>query len=96
MAQHWLIEGQSSATAPSPLHIVAVMAIYRMLRDQRIEGGRASMLAAAYELALRTLAVKDRNDPITKSIAEKIIQIGQRGVQDPLQISKLAIKELGH
>jgi hypothetical protein len=72
------------------------MAIYRMLRDQRIEGERASMLAAAYDLALRTLAVKDRNDPITKSIAEKIIQIGQRGVQDPLQISKLAIKELEH
>ena len=34
------------------------MAIYRMLRDQRIEGERASMLAAAYELALRALAVK--------------------------------------
>jgi len=72
------------------------MAIYRMLRDQRIEGERASGFAAAYELTLRALAVKDRDDPITKLIAEKIIQIGQRGVQDPLQISKLAIKELGH
>jgi hypothetical protein len=73
-----------------------VMAIYRMLRDQRIGLERASVLAAAYELTLRALAVKDRNDPITKSIAEKIIQIGQHGVQDPLQISKLAIRELGH
>jgi hypothetical protein len=72
------------------------MAIYRMLRDQRIEGERASVLATAYELTLRALAVQDRNDPITKSIAEKIMQIGQRGVQDPQQISNLATKELGH
>ena len=72
------------------------MAIYRMLRDQRFELGRASLLAAAYELTLRALAVKDRDDPITKLIAEKIIRIGQRDVQDPCQISKLAIKELRH
>ena len=57
------------------------MAIYRMLRDQRIEGERASGFAAAYELTLRALAVKDRDDPITRLIAEKIIQIGRRDVQ---------------
>ena len=68
------------------------MAIYRLLRDQRFELGRASVLAAAYELTLHALAVKDRDDPIT----EKIIRIGQRDVQDPCQISKLAIKELRH
>jgi hypothetical protein len=72
------------------------MAIYRMLRDQRIGLGRASVLAAAYELTLRALAVKDRDDPITELIAEKIIQIGRRDVQDQFQISKLAIKELSH
>jgi hypothetical protein len=72
------------------------MAIYRMLREQRIGQDRACALAAAYELTLLALAVMDRNDAITKPIAEKIIQIGQRGVQDPHQISKLAIKELGH
>ena len=72
------------------------MAIYRLLRDQRIELERASVLAAAYELTLRALGLKDRDDPITKIIAEKIIQIGQRGVRDPHQISTLAIQELGH
>ena len=72
------------------------MAIYRMLRDQRFELGQASVLAAAYELTLRALAVKDRDDPITELIAEKIIQIGRRDVQDQFQISKLAIKELRH
>jgi hypothetical protein len=67
-----------------------------MLREQRIGPERASVLAAAYELTLRALAVKDRDDPITKLIAEKIIWIGQRDVQDPCQISKLAIEELRH
>jgi hypothetical protein len=92
-------EGQHASQWPT-LEIAGsnktVMAIYRMLRDQRIGLERASVLAAAYELTLRALTVKDRNDPVTKSIAEKIIQIGQRGGHDPNQISKLAIKELGH
>jgi len=70
------------------------MAIYRMLRGQRL--ARACVLAAAYEVTLRALAVKDRDGPIAKLIAEKIVQIGQRGVQDPRQISNLAIKELVH
>ena len=58
------------------------MAIYRMLRDKEIGLKEAGVLAAAYELTLRTLSVKDRDDPITKLIAEKIIRIGQRGVED--------------
>jgi hypothetical protein len=70
------------------------MAIYRMLREQGIELKRAGVLAAAYELTLGALAVTDRDDPITKLIAEKIMQIGQHDAEDAHQISKLAIEEL--
>ena len=71
------------------------MAIYRMLRNQRIGVEEASILAAAYELTLRALDIKDRADPVTERVAEKIIEIGRRGLRDPLQISELTIKELG-
>ena len=39
-------------------------------------------------------SLTDRNDPLTQLIAKKIIEIGQTGIEDPAQISKLA-KQLG-
>ena len=48
----------------------------------------------AYEQTLPGLGLKDRSDP-TQLIAKKIIEVGQRGVRDPVEISKLSIKELG-
>ncbi|MGX9431179.1 MULTISPECIES: hypothetical protein [Bradyrhizobium] len=51
-------------------------------------------MTAAYEQALRILCVKDRDDPLTEMIAQKIIKIAQSGIKDPAQISALAIKEL--
>ena len=42
---------------------------------------------AAYQRALHTLCVKDRDDPLTEMIAQT--------VHDPAQISALAINELG-
>ena len=44
---------------------------------------------------MRTIGLKDRNDPITEMIAKKIIEIAQTGVQDPAQLSALVIKEIG-
>ena len=50
---------------------------------------------AAYQQALHTLCVKDRDDPLTEMVAAKtIIKIAQT-VHDPAQISALAINELG-
>jgi len=71
------------------------MAIYRILQNSPLGPEEIECLAAAYEQTLRDLALKDRDDPITRLIAEKIIEIGQTGVRDPDQISKLAIKQLG-
>lgn len=52
-------------------------------------------LTDAYERTLITLRVQDRNDPLTEFIAKKIIEIGQTGLKDPVQISAHAIEELG-
>ncbi|WP_342740623.1 hypothetical protein [Bradyrhizobium sp. B117] len=54
----------------------------------------ASSITAAYEQALHTLCLKDRDDPLTKMIAKKIIKIAQTDVRDPAEIAALAIKEL--
>jgi hypothetical protein len=52
-------------------------------------------LVIAYEQTLRALCLKDRSDPITQLVAEKIIAIGRLGIEDPAEISKLALKALG-
>jgi hypothetical protein len=48
----------------------------------------------AYEQALHTLSVKDRDDPLTETIAKQIIKIAQAGVHDAAQLSALAIAAL--
>jgi hypothetical protein len=71
------------------------MAIYRLLQNMPLSPEDISRLAAAYEAALKALGLTDRNDPITELVARKIIEISQTGVRDPLQISRLAVTELG-
>jgi hypothetical protein len=71
------------------------LAIYRLLKNCTLEPDAISRVTAAYEQALHTLSVKDRDDPLTEMIAKTIIKIAQTGVHDPAQLSALAIKQLG-
>jgi hypothetical protein len=66
------------------------MAIYRMLQNSPMGPEEIAVLTDAYERTLRELRLVDRSDPITQLIAKKIIEVGQRGVRDPEQISELA------
>jgi hypothetical protein len=71
------------------------MAIYRLLQNLPMGPEEIRRMEAAYEQTLRALHLKDRNDPITEIIAKKIIEVAHTGVNDPAQISQLAIKDLG-
>ena len=71
------------------------MPIYRLLQNLPMGPEEIDRLGSAYELTLKALFLKDRNDPLTELIAKKIIEIGQTGVKDPAQISALTIKGLG-
>ena len=71
------------------------MAIYRLLKNSTLEPEDIARIKTAYEQALHTLCVKDRDDPLTELIAKMIIKIAQTGVHDPAQLSALAITELG-
>jgi hypothetical protein len=73
------------------------MAIYRLLENAALGLGpkEVNCIIEAYEQALYTLCVKDRDDPLTEMIAKTIIKIAQSGVHDAAQISALTIKQLG-
>jgi hypothetical protein len=70
------------------------MAIHRILQNSPLSPEDINRLTAAYEATLKALDLTDRSDPITELVARKIIEIGQTGVRDPLQISKLAVTDL--
>jgi hypothetical protein len=70
------------------------VAIYRLLQNIPLGPEEIDRLSKAYERTLRTVGVKERDDPLTELIAKKIIEISQTGLKDPAQISAQAIKEL--
>jgi hypothetical protein len=70
------------------------MPIKRLLAGYQLEPEEVEILTAAFNRALRSLDVVDRNDPRTDLIAREIIEIGATGVRDPVEISKIAIKRL--
>ena len=70
------------------------MAIYKLIQNTPLGPEEITRLTTAYELTLKALSLKDRSDPLTLLIAKKIFEIGQTGIEDPAQISKLAIEQL--
>jgi hypothetical protein len=79
---------------PSRGALLEAMAIYKLLQNTAFEPKGIERLVAAYEQTLRALRLKNRSDPITQLVAEKILAIGQLGIEDPAKISELALKEL--
>jgi len=71
------------------------MPIQRILQNSPLRPEDLRILVSAYEKTLKSLGLKDRNDPITELVAKKIIEIGQTGVRDPRQISRRAIRRTG-
>jgi len=69
------------------------MAIYRLLQNLPLRSEEIASLASAYERTLKLLGLVDRNDPVTKIIAKKVIEIGAT-VRDPKEICEVAVRQL--
>jgi hypothetical protein len=71
------------------------MAIYRLIREASFDSADCQILGAAYEAALQSLALKDREDPVTLLVAQKIIDVFAGGERDSAKISAAAVEALG-
>ena len=71
------------------------MTIYRLLENTTFGPEEIERLVKAYEQTLRALGLIDRSDLVTLLVAEKIIAVGRFGIEDPAEISKLVLHELG-
>ena len=66
-----------------------LMTIRRLLKDSKLAPEETQRLCLAYQRALRSLHLVDRNDPIAELVAKKIIEIRIAGVRNPQRSAKL-------
>jgi hypothetical protein len=71
----------------------AVMPIRPYLAGQPFEPEIISAMSLAFERTCRGLDLSPKDDPITRLVAEKIINLTQRGIRDPDTLSAMALKE---
>ena len=71
------------------------MPIRRLLAGSGLGADEVEILTRAFDQALRSLSLVDRNDPLTELVAKKIIEIGASTIRDPVEIANVAIKKMG-
>ncbi|CCE09086.1 hypothetical protein BRAS3843_300010 [Bradyrhizobium sp. STM 3843] len=70
------------------------MPIDRLLTRRAIGPPDSERLKQAFCLALKTLHLVDRNDPVCEIVARKVIEIGLDGTRDPQEIAALTVRQL--
>ena len=72
------------------------MTIHPLFQNAPFGPDEISVLVAGYEVTLKRLGLIHRDDRVTRLVAEKIIELGQRGgAHDPEHLSTLAMREMG-
>jgi hypothetical protein len=87
----------SAKTASPTIHWRAEgvgVAIYRLLQNSDFGPEDIHRIAAGYELVLIYLELKDRDDPLTETIAKYVIEAAQAGAKDPEKICSIALTRL--
>ena len=73
----------------------ARMPITPFLAHQAFEPEVIETMSAAYVAACDALRLKVGDDPATRLVAEKVIELAQRGIRDPDMLRKMTLKEFG-
>ena len=71
------------------------MPIVRFLEGSSFDPESLRVIVTAYEEARQALGLVDRSDPLTETVARKIIEVAKTGERDPKVIRQRAIDDLG-
>ena len=71
------------------------MPIRSFLADRPFDPEKISEMSAALEAACNVLRLRMVDDAATRLVAEKIIELAQRGVRGTDKLSAMALKGLG-
>jgi hypothetical protein len=69
------------------------MPIRGFLTHQAFDPDAINTMSAALEAACKALQLNMRNDPATRLVAEKIIELAQRGVSGEAALLAMTLKE---
>ncbi len=69
------------------------MPIRPFLAGQPFEPEVIGSMSLAFEKACEGLNLSPKDDPITRVVAEKIIELAQRGIRDPDRLTAMALEE---
>ncbi len=69
------------------------MPITPFLARQSFDPEAIDEMSAAFVAACDALHLKVGDDPATRFVAEKVIELAQRGIRDPNLLCKLTLKE---
>ena len=70
------------------------MPITPFLRGQAFDPELIELMGAAFSKTCDELGLAERSDPITALVAEKIIELAERGLRNSTAIHLMAINEL--
>jgi hypothetical protein len=71
------------------------MPINRLLKVGKYTPEDIELLNKAFDLALRSMGLVDRNDPLCEMVARKVIEAGATGISDPKKIAEVAVVRMG-
>jgi len=71
------------------------MPITPFLAHQAFEPEVIETMSAAYVATCDALRLKVGDDPATRLVAEKVINLAQRGIRDPDVLRTMTLKEFG-
>ena len=69
------------------------MPITPFLRNQAFDPETIEVMGKAFVVTCEALGLSDRDDAMTRLVAEKVIQLAQRGLKNPTELHLAAIKE---
>jgi hypothetical protein len=67
------------------------MPIYRLLEREAFQPELVTIMGDVFEDVLKTLGLVDREDPLTKMIARKVIELAQTGERSPARLKQLTL-----
>jgi len=71
------------------------MPITPYLAHQAFEPEIIETMSAAFVAACEALHLKAGDDPATRFVAEKVMELAQRGIRDPDTLRTMTLKEFG-
>jgi hypothetical protein len=71
--------------------------IYRLLESEAFEPEDVALMCNVFEDLLQTLGLglADREDPVATLVAQKVIELAQTGVRDPIRLKRLTLEAFG-